>query len=131
MATYISRLAFIALVLVAALACKPTEPLRIDAIQLGRSLNPDNTVATHSTLFKPSDTVYVSILTPEAGSGNLSVRWLYAGRLVDEPTKNVSYSSGAATAFPLLSGNGLPPGDYSVQVLLDGEPVGTRAFHVK
>lgn len=131
MASLILRLAFIPLVLAVALGCKPTEPLRIDAIQLGRSLNPDNTVSKHSTLFKSNDTVYASILTPEAGSGNIGVRWMYQGRLVDEPTKSVSYKSAAATSFNLQNGNGLPPGDYSVQVLLDGEPVGTRSFHVQ
>ena len=131
MASLSSRLILITIVLAAALACKPTEPLRIDAIQLGRSLNPDNTVATHSTLFKPSDTVHVSILTPEAGSGNIGVRWMYGGKVIDEPTRSVSYRGGAATSFNLQNGNGLPPGDYSVQVVLDGEPVGTRAFHVK
>jgi hypothetical protein len=124
------RLAFLGLMLIAALGCKPTAPLRIDAIQLGRSLNPDNTVAVHSTLFKTTDTVYVSILTPEAGSGALGVRWIYEGRLVDQPTKPVSYRKAMATTFQLQNGNGFPPGDYSVEVLLDGQPVGTRTFHV-
>jgi hypothetical protein len=124
------RLPFLGILLIAALGCKPTEPLRVDAIQLGRSLNPDNTVAVHSTLFKTTDTVYVSILTPEAGAGNLGVRWIYEGRLVDEPTKPVAYRKAMATTFQLHNGNGFPPGDYSVEVLLDGAPVGHRAFRV-
>lgn len=124
------RLAFLGMLLVAALGCKPTAPLRVDAIQLGRSLNPDNTVAIHSTLFKTTDTVYVSVLTPEAGSGDLGVRWIYEGRLVDEPIKPVSYRKAMATTFQLHNGNGFPPGDYSVEVVVNGETVGHRAFRV-
>lgn len=124
------RLTLLGILLIAALGCKPTAPLRVDAIQLGRSLNPDNTVAIHSTLFKTTDTVYVSILTPEAGSGDLGVRWIYEGRLVDEPIKPVSYRKAMATTFQLHNGNGFPPGDYSVEVLVNGETVGHRAFRV-
>ena len=114
----------------AAAGCGSSEPLQISKIQLGRSLNPDKTVASHTALFKPGDTVYVSVLTAERGAGTLSVRWSYGGRLVDQPKKEVSYRGAAATEFHLQSPGPFPEGDYEVEVFLNGEPVGRRGFRV-
>ena len=68
----------------AAAGCGPTEPLRVETIQLGRGLNPDNSVSGHTSSFKPLDTMYVSVLTPEKGRGKIGVRWTYEGRVVAE-----------------------------------------------
>jgi hypothetical protein len=105
--------------------------LRVTAIQLGRSLNADSTVANHTTTFGPGDTVYLSVLTAGVGSSTISVRWTYAGRVVDEPKKRVSYRDVAATEFHLQSAGGFPPGEYTADVFLDGKPVGTRTFRVE
>ena len=113
-----------------AAACGPSGPLQVTTIQLGRSLNPDNSVAIHTTAFKTNDTIYVSVLTAESGEGTFSARWTYAGTLVDEPTKTVSYQGAAATEFHLQGAGGVPPGEYSVEIFLDGKSVGSRAFRV-
>ena len=105
--------------------------LRVTSIQLGRSLNVDGTVAGHTTVFAPDDTVYVSIATAGAGSGTIGVRWMYHGSVVGEPTKRVSYRDIAATEFHLQSAGGFPRGDYTVEAFLDGRSVGTRAFRVE
>ena len=98
------------LLLTAALAaCGPTEALRVETIQLGRSLNPDNSVAGHTTTFKPLDTMYVSVLTPEKGRGTIGVRWMYEGRLVGEPSQDVVYRGAAATEFHIQNSSGFPP----------------------
>ena len=112
--------------------CGPDEPLKIDTIQLGRSLNPDNSVANHTTQFKTDDTtIYLSVLTPEAGSGTISVRWTYSGRVVSEPSKQVSYNGPAATEFHIVNSGGFPAGDYKVEVFLNGAPAAERAFRVE
>jgi hypothetical protein len=112
-------------------ACAPDAPLRIDTIQLGRSLNPDNSVANHTTSFKADDTtLYLSVLTPDAGSGTIGVRWTYAGRVISEPTKQVSYNGPAATEFHIVNSAGFPPGDYKVEIFLNGAPAGERPFRV-
>jgi hypothetical protein len=126
------RTALLALALpLAAWACGPQVPLRVETIQLGRSLNPDNSVAAHTSTFKPLDTMYVSILTPEKGQGTIGVKWTYAGRIVSEPTKEVSYKGPAATEFHIQNSSGFPPGNYSVEVFLDGQPVGKRDYRVE
>jgi hypothetical protein len=103
--------------------------LRVSSIQLGRSLNADDTVGSHTTTFAPGDTVYVSVLTAGTDSGEISVRWMYSGRVQGEPKKQVS--GAGATEFHLQNAGGFPPGEYSVEVFLDGKSVGTRSFRVE
>lgn len=112
------------------MACRPTDPLRVDTIQLGRALNPDHSVSEHASTFNRSDTVYVSILTTAAGSGTIGVKWSYQGRVIDEPKRDVSYREPAATSFQLVNSGGFPPGNYTVEVFIDGASVGSRNFSV-
>lgn len=117
--------------LAAALGCGSREPLNVTTIQLGRSLNPDNTVGTHTTRFKPDDTIYVSVLTDGSGSAKIGARWMYAGRVVSEPTKDVSYNGAAATEFHIQNSGGFPAGDYGVEILVNGQSISTRQFRVE
>ena len=112
-------------------ACGGSEALRVTSIQLGRSLNADSTVAGHTTTFGPGDTVYLSVLTEGLGSGTIKVRWLYRGHVMGEPTREVSYKDSAATEFHLQSAGGFPPGEYTAEVFLDGQSVGSREFRVE
>lgn len=105
-------------------------PLQVSTIQLGRAVNPDRTVGTPSTLFKPHETIYVSVLTTDSGSGTVGVRWLYGTKVVDEPSKKVSYQGASATEFHIQAAGGFPRGDYAVEVLIDGKPAGKRTFKV-
>lgn len=121
----------VAVTLATAVACGPSEPLKITTIQLGRSLNSDDSVANHTTSFHPKDTIYASLINDAAGAGTVSVRWVYAGQTVSEETKNVSYNREGATEFHLQSPSaGFPAGDYRVEFQLDGKPIGTREFRV-
>lgn len=113
------------------LGCGPSEPLRMTTLQLGRSLNPDNSVATHTTRFKPDDTVYVSLLSDEPGYGTITARWILNGQVVSEATREVSYTRAAATEFHLTNSGGFPAGSYRVEVVINGQRVGTREFRVE
>jgi hypothetical protein len=123
------RLAPLALAL-AVLTSACSGPLELSDIQLGRSVNIDNSIGTPTTSFKPGDTVYVSIHTTARGKGTIGVRWKYRDRVIDEPTKQVSTDGTEATEFHLQNSGGFPVGDYSVDVFIDGKLVGTRAFKV-
>jgi hypothetical protein len=105
-------------------------PLQLANIQVGRSLNQDRSIASITTLFKPNETVYVAVQTTAKGKGTISVRWKYGSQMIDEPSKQVSYDGPASTEFHLQNSGGFPPGDYSVDILIDGAQVGTRAFKV-
>ena len=114
-----------------ALSCGPSEPLEMSRLQLGSALNPDNSVSRHTTRFKPDDTVYVSVISDRPGWGTITARWSLHGQVVSEATRDVSYTRGAATEFHLQNSGGFPPGAYRVEILIDGEPVGSRDFRVE
>ena len=118
-------------VAISSVACRPTEPLQIATLQLGRSLNSDNSVGTHTTRFKPDDTVYVSLLTEQPGSGTVTVRWVLNGQVVSEATRDVSYTRAAATEFHLQNSGGFPPGNYRFEILITGKPAASREFRVE
>lgn len=105
-------------------------PLALSNIQLGRSLNPDRSIASITTLFKPSETIYVSVQTGAAGKGTVGVKWMFGTQVIDEPVKPVSYDGPASTEFHLQNSGGFPAGDYSVEIFLDGQSVGKRVFKV-
>ena len=111
-------------------ACRPSGPLRVTTIQTGKSLNSDKSVGNHTTRFKPDDTMFASVLTDGPGSGTIGVRWRYSGRIVSEETKNVSYRDHAATEFHIQNSSGFPEGDYTVEVLVDGQSFATRSLRV-
>ena len=117
-----------ALMLAAVLAagCGSSEPLKVTTVQVGRSLNSDNSVGNITTRFKPDDTMYASVLTSAAGSGTLTARWTHEGREISQASKDVSYRDAAATEFHIDFPGGFPPGTYRVEILLDGQQVATR-----
>jgi hypothetical protein len=119
------------LAIIVALAPGCRQPLHVTTLQLGRSLNADHTVATHTTRFKADDTIYASVLTDRTGTSTIAARWSYAGRPVTETEKHVSYKGQAATEFRFESAGGFPEGDYRVEILVDGRPVVSRDFRVQ
>lgn len=114
---------------VGATACRP--PLTVGTLQLGSKLNGDNTVAAHTTRFKPDDHIYAAVLTEATGSSAVTARWSYNGRMVSEEERNVSYKGAGATAFEFKSANGFPVGDYKVEILVDGKSAISRDFRVE
>jgi hypothetical protein len=110
-------------------ACSP-HTLRVTEVQIGRTLNADETVGITATTFGPTDTVYIAVLTSGIGSATIGVRWKFGDRLVNEASKQVSYKDRAATDFSLKGAAGFPTGDYTAEVSFDGKPVETKAFRV-
>ena len=114
-----------------AVGCGPTDPLHATTVQLGRSLNSDNSVGTFATRFKPDDTIHIAVLTDKPGRGTFKVRWTFRGQSINEEERSVSYRDEAATEFHINYPGGLPPGDYKVDVQLDDMPAGMREFVVE
>lgn len=114
--------------LVFGVAC--SGPLSLANIQVGRALNQDRSISSITTLFKPNETVYVAVQTAAAGKGTISVKWKFGSQVIDEPSKQVNYDGPASTEFHLQNSGGFPPGDYSVEVFIDGVQVGARSFKV-
>jgi len=115
--------------LVVMVACADA-PLALANIQTGRSLNPDRSIASITTLFKPSETIYVSVQTTGSAPGSIGVKWSYQGRVIDEPVKQVDYDGPNSTEFQLQNSGGFPEGDYTVDIFINGAQVGSRSFKV-
>ena len=119
----------LAMAIAAAAACSDA-PLALANIQTGRSLNQDGSIASISTQFKPNETIYVSVQTTGSAPGTISVQWKYQGRVIDEPNKQVDPSGPASTSFQLQNAARFPEGDYSVDIFINGQQVGSRNFRV-
>ena len=76
-------------------------------------------------------TIGVAALTDAPGASTITVRWRFSGRTVGEESKEVSYREPAATSFSLRYAGGIPPGQYRVEIDVDGQPAGTRDFTVE
>ena len=119
------------ILLVASVAAACSGNLTVRTIQTGKSLNSDNSIAVLATTFKRNDTIYASVLTDGTGRGTLSARFSYGGRVISEPEKPVSYKGSAATEFHIEYSGGFPPGDYDIELFLNGTSVGTRRVRVE
>jgi hypothetical protein len=119
----------LAAAVILAAACSDA-PLALANIQTGRSLNQDGSVASISTLFKPNETIYVSVQTTGSAPGTISVQWKFQGRVIDAPTKQIDPSGPASTSFQLQNAARFPEGDYSVDIFINGQQVGSRSFKV-
>ena len=122
---------FLLCALVVFAGCSPGVPFKIKTLQLGKALNTDNSVGAITTRFKPDDTIYVALLSDEPGEGTVTVKWMFGGQVVSEATRDVSYMRPAATEFHLQNSGGFPTGDYRVDILIDGQPAGSREFRVE
>jgi hypothetical protein len=123
------KAALLASLALALLACRP--PLHVDTLQLGSKLNGDNTIATHTTRFKPDDRIFAAVLTDATGSSTITVHWNYNGMMVSEESRKVAYKGAGATAFEFKSASGFPVGDYKVDILVDDQSVASREFRVE
>jgi hypothetical protein len=88
-------------------------------------------VAALSTTFKPTDTIYVAVLTDGTGRATIGAKFSHLGRVVSEPEKKVSYRGAAATEFHLDYAGGVPTGEYDIEVFFNGQPAGMRKIHVE
>lgn len=111
------------------LACS-RQPLTVTTIQLGKSVSEDHRVAIHTTAFKPTDSVYASVITGNTGSSEIEAHWFYSSTKITEQKKSVSMQGEGATEFVFRNSNGFPPGTYHVEIFVDGQPAGERQFRV-
>lgn len=106
--------------------------VRVVEVDLGSAITPDRTVVEETDDFRPSDTIYASVFTQGTGTNvTLTAQWLYEdGQVVDETSQNISPSGPMYTEFHISMADGLPIGDYSVNILLNGDRVESEDFEV-
>lgn len=113
-------------------ACRPAEPLKITAIDLGHRVNDDNRVPSSSETFGPADTVYASISVEGTGPGTLAARWTNAdGQVLAEQTQKIAPTAPAHFEFHVAPPGGWPKGRHKAVFTLDGVGSRTREFEVR
>ena len=110
-------------------------PFHVTVVQLGKGIQPDNTVQTPTISFGPKDTIYLSVTTEGmAPQAVLATRWTFGPKdvLVHEESKTVTPPSEKAlrTEFHIAKPSGWPAGDYKVVLTVDGQPSQTHSFSV-
>jgi hypothetical protein len=107
--------------------------VRVSQVDLGRSLTADKTINDRTDSFKPTDTIYASILTEGAApTATLNARWTYQdGQAVKESTQTIAPTGDARTEFHISKPDGWPTGKYKLEVSLNGSSAATKDFEVQ
>jgi len=107
-------------------------PVSVVAVDLGRNIDVDKQVTERVDVFKPNDTIYASIRTSGASpNAKLGVKWTYQdGQVVDQSEQIIAPEGTASTEFHITKPDGLPAGDYKVEVYVDCSPVQSKDFKV-
>lgn len=107
-------------------------PVSVVAVDLGRNVDAEKKVTEHVDVFKPNDTIYASVVTSgSAPNARIGVKWMFEdGQVVDQSEQVIAPTGAAATEFHITKPDGLPAGNYKVEVSVDGSPVQSKDFKV-
>jgi hypothetical protein len=129
----------LAVLVVASMGCSvqrsgtapPESKLKVRDIAVGRAIGADKLVTGTAGAFGPADTIYTSVVTEgKAAGATLSARWTYQGAVLEETQQRIATDGKAVSEFHVFNPAGWAPGEYRVEILLDGRVVGDRAFRV-
>ncbi len=106
--------------------------VRATDVSLGTEVGLDKKILHPTDVFRPEDTLYVSVVTEGTSSDTLlTARWLRAGRALVETSQSIAPTGSATSEFHLSKPGGFEPGEYEVEILVEGKPVHKRRFTVK
>ena len=129
----------LAVLVVASMGCSvqrtaappPESKLKVRDIEVGRAIGADKIVTETGGAFGPADTIYTSVVTEgKVAAATLSARWTYQGAVLEETQQRIATDGKAVSEFHVFNPAGWAPGEYKVEILLDGRVVGDRAFRV-
>ncbi len=106
--------------------------VKVSNVQMGRTIDADRRITGGTTDFKPTETIYLSVVTTgSAPSATIGARWTYEdGQVVDSSSQTIAPNGGAATEFHVSKPSGWPRGKYKVEVSLNGAPVESKEFRI-
>jgi hypothetical protein len=107
--------------------------IEIAEVDLGKGVQADKTIRDETDDFAQRDTVYASVRTTGSGTGaTITSRWTFQdGQVVDERTETISPTGDANTVFFIAQPGGLPKGNYTLTVLLNGTEAQKKEFEIK
>jgi hypothetical protein len=107
--------------------------VRVTQVELGNAIGADKRVTAATTEFRPTDTIYATVVTEgTAPNATLVARWTFEdGQTVEESTQTIAPSGTAVTEFHVSKPTGWPVGKYRVAILVNGVQAETKEFEVK
>jgi len=105
----------------------------VASVKLARGVNITSTAVSATVEFKPSDRVNAFVETENAVAGNmLAVRWQYlkTNQLVKADSIALKENGRNNSLFFIERAKGLPPGEYRVDVYLNGMMGKSASFSV-
>jgi hypothetical protein len=127
-------LVLLVLVAVSALvSCGPPPPPSVDGVTLATAVDSNFKAVGSTTTFAPTDKFYASAQVSNVIVGTkVEARWYFG---TDEVTQGRTSITSDKTgsgyySFSLSSASGFPPGDWKVEIYLDGKLVNTTTFKV-
>lgn len=106
--------------------------VRVTEVALGDAVGLDKKVLRPAEVFDPEDTIHVSVVTEGTSSNTLlGARWLRNGRVLEETTQAIAPAGWATSEFHVFKPGGFAPGEYEVEVLVEGRAVHKRRFSVR
>lgn len=107
----------------------------VGTITLGKAIGADKKVTAAADTFAKGDTIYAAVETTGTGNAKLQAKWTFhkgdKAADVSETMETVAATGPAVTSFKVSKPSGWPPGDYQVEIMLDGKSAGTKKFTVK
>lgn len=108
---------------------------QVVAVDVGRGIGHDLRVTARPGVdeYRPGDTIYASVSTAgSAAHATLTARWTYQDSvLVDTTSAEFNPTGPGLAEFHISHPNGLLPGRYRVEILLNGRRAQSREFSVK
>ena len=109
----------------------PASKLKVVEIAVGHAVGTDKRVSAPGGYFAPADTIYTSVVTDgDVPRATLSARWLRQGAVLQETEQEIAPTGTAVSEFHVFNPSGWAPGDYRVEILIDGRVVGDLPFRV-
>jgi hypothetical protein len=106
--------------------------LQVVDIAVGRAVGADKRVTEPAGTFAAGDTIYTSVVTRgEAPRAVLAARWMREGAVFEQTEQRIATDGTATSEFHVFNPAGWAPGQYRVEILIDGRVVGDRAFRVE
>lgn len=111
--------------------------LSVASVDLGTEVGADNRVTTALESFAPTDTIVASITLANASAapveGSVGARWSGPeGQAFNDESQARAWSAGSqAVVFRIAEPKGFKPGNYKIEVSLNGSVVQMREFSIK
>jgi TonB family protein len=119
-------------------ATSGSSAISIASLQLAAQLGHDHKPVVPTNLFKPTDSIYLVVTTsaPSEGViGSVGAAWRYGvgedEQAVHSEGKELLFSGPGTTTFEIRKPSGWPPGNYSVEVFLNGKTIKRLAYKVQ